>query len=64
MLDRGLAVIAMALLIVFLGIVVTFVKEIDLTVVCVLVVLMAIYEIWVDVRTSGNGKGNGRPSGE
>ena len=62
MLDRLLAAIAVLLLIAFLGIVVVFVKEIDLTVVIVLVVAMTIHQIWVELRanTSGNGRSTKR----
>ena len=61
MLDRILVTIAMALLIAFLGTVVVFVKEIDLTMVIALVVAMAIYEIWTELnrRRNGDGRGSG-----
>ena len=62
MLDKVLVTIAMLLLITFLGIIVVFVKEIDLAVVVVLVVAMAIYEVWYDLRAIS--KRNRRSSGK
>lgn len=49
MLDRVLGVIALALLIAFMGVVVWFIGVPDLTVIVVAVLLMAIYDFWRDL---------------
>lgn len=50
MLDRMLAVLSLALLFAFLLIAIGFVKEVDLTIVVVIVLLMAAREFWVELR--------------
>ena len=54
MLDYVLAAISLILLAVFLGIVVFFVKEPDLTIVCVVGVLLCAFDFWRTLRQSGN----------
>ncbi len=61
MLDYVLATISLILLASFLGIVVFFVKEPDLTIVCVAGVLLCAFDFWRTLRqrgseTSGNGQ--------
>jgi hypothetical protein len=55
MLDRILAFLAMLLLVAFLSVVVVFVKEIDLTVVIVLGLLIGIFDFWTTLRAKNNG---------
>lgn len=57
MLDRILAGLALGLLVAFLLIAVGFVKEVDLTIVTVIVVLMAAREFWVELRGIGRSSG-------
>ena len=56
MIDKLLAVISMACLAGFIGILVYFVGEVDLGIVCVLVVLMAFYDFFFHNRRRRNGK--------
>ena len=60
MLDKVLATLAVLLLIAFLGIVVVFVREYDLAVVIVLVLAMAIHEIWHELRAAAKGRNGSR----
>lgn len=55
MLDKILATISLLMLIAFMGTVIGFVKEINLTVVVVIVLAMAIYDFW---RTLKRGHGS------
>lgn len=55
MLDKILATISLAMLIAFMGTVIGFVKEINLTVVVVIVLAMAVYDFW---RTLKRGHGS------
>ena len=55
-LDRILAVFSVSLLAAFLAIVMWFVREVDLTVVCVVGILMCAYDFWRTVKAPG---GNG-----
>lgn len=48
--DKIMAVLALATMIAFLGVVVWFVPEIDLAAVIVLVSLLAIYDFWQTLR--------------
>jgi hypothetical protein len=48
--DRILAVVSMAALIAFLGILVFFVNRLDLTIVVVVVVIMAGYDFYRELR--------------
>jgi hypothetical protein len=58
MTDKIMAFIALATLIVFLGVVAWFVPEIDLIAVIALVSLFAIYDFWQQLRAKGkNGDG-------
>ncbi|MGI9412320.1 MAG: hypothetical protein ACR2PM_01530 [Hyphomicrobiales bacterium] len=57
-LDRALAAFSVLLLAGFLSIVVWFVKEVDLTIVCVVGVLMCAYDFWRTLRAPDQG-GNG-----
>lgn len=47
MLDKILATISLLALISFMGIVVVYVKELDLTIVIVVVLIMATYDFWI-----------------
>jgi hypothetical protein len=58
--DRALAVISIALLIAFVSIVVWYVGRTNLTVVVVLVMAMAIYDFWRELRTQGKPKARGK----
>lgn len=51
MVDKLLALISMACLVGFVGILAYFVAEPDLTIVCVLVVLMALYDFFIHNRS-------------
>lgn len=46
MLDKVLAGISIVLFLGFMGIVVVFVKEVDLTIIVVVVLMMAVYDFW------------------
>jgi len=58
MLDRVFASLAMILLILFLGVVVVFVKEIDLTVVIVLSLIVGIVDFWRMLSISDDSSAN------
>lgn len=61
MLDYVLAAISLILLAAFLGIVVFFVKEPDLTIVCTVGVLMCAFDFWRTLRQGGKeSSGNGQ----
>jgi hypothetical protein len=47
MLDKALAVIAIASLIAFMGVLITYIREIDLTVVSIVVLIMAAYDFYL-----------------
>ena len=47
MLDKALATIAIACLIAFVSVLITYVEEIDLTIVSVVVLLMAAYDFFL-----------------
>jgi hypothetical protein len=47
MLDKALATIALASLIVFVGVLITYIDEIDLTIVSVVVLIMAAYDFFL-----------------
>jgi ABC-type antimicrobial peptide transport system permease subunit len=47
MLDKVLATIALASLIVFVGVLITYIDEIDLTIVSVVVLIMAAYDFFL-----------------
>lgn len=47
MLDKVLATIALASLIVFIGVLITYIDEIDLTIVSVVVLIMAAYDFFL-----------------
>lgn len=59
MTDRLLATLSMAALIAFLGIVVVFVKEIDLGLIVILCLAIGIYDFWTDLRTRNDDGPNG-----
>jgi len=64
MLDKLLAGLSMIALILFLGIIIWFVREPDLTLIIVIPVGIAIYAVWTSFREkpdNGNG-GNGKPA--
>ncbi len=63
MLDRVLAVLSMAGLIAFTGVVVVFVREPDLTVVVVLCLLMGVYDFWTTLRARTGAGGKENPDG-
>ncbi len=54
MLDRVFAAISMLGVIAFVGVVMWFVREPDLIIVCVLVIGIAIIFIWQDLKSAGN----------
>jgi hypothetical protein len=56
MFDRILAILSIALLIGFMAIVVWYVGRMNLTAVVVLVLAMAIYDFWRELRTQGKPK--------
>jgi hypothetical protein len=62
MLDKLLAALSMMALILFLGIVIWFVREPDLTLIIVIPVGIAIYAVWTSFREKSNGD-NGSPTG-
>ena len=47
LIDKALAILAMLLVIAFLGILVWWVQEPDLIIVVVIVIVMAIYDFWL-----------------
>ena len=47
MLDKALAAIAIAALIGFMGVLITYVREVDLTVVSIVVLIMAAYDFYL-----------------
>lgn len=49
--DRVLAVLSMAMFIGFAGIVAYFVNETELWVVLIIVILMAMYDFWTELRS-------------
>lgn len=57
MMDKIFAAISLITLIAFVGVVVGFVREVDLAIVIVVVVLMATYDFW---KTLWGGNGNGK----
>lgn len=52
MLDKSLAAISIVLFLGFMGIVIYFVKELDLTIIVVAVLMMAIYDFWRATRNN------------
>jgi len=62
MLDKLLATLSMAGLILFLGIIIWFVREPDLFLVIVIPVAIAIYCVWNSFTEKPNGD-NGKPAG-
>jgi hypothetical protein len=48
--DRILAAVSLLALIAFLGVLITFVKRIDLSVVVVVVIVMAVYDFYRELR--------------
>jgi uncharacterized membrane protein len=54
MLDKIIAGVSLLALVCFLGIVISFVTEPDLWVVIIIVVYIAIYFIWREVREGGS----------
>jgi hypothetical protein len=61
MLDRVLAFLSMLLLVLFLGVIVVFVKEIDLTVVLVLSVIVGIVDFWGQLHPKDEPANDGKP---
>jgi hypothetical protein len=59
MIDKVLAVLSLSALLVFTGIVVVFVRELDLAVVIVICLLIGAYDFWATLRKRKNGSGNG-----
>ena len=59
MIDKIMAIMGLATLIAFLGVVVAFVPELDLIVVVVFVSALAIYDFWSALRAQGNGDRKG-----
>ena len=55
MTDKIMAFLALATMIVFLGVVAWFVPDIDLILVIAFVSLLAIYDFWRSLREKGNG---------
>jgi len=55
--DKMLAALAVCLFLVFLGIVIWFVREIDLIVVTLVVAGLAIYDFWLESRQQGGASG-------
>ncbi len=55
MTDKIMAFLALATMIVFLGVVAWFVPEIDLIIVIAFVSLLALYDFWQQLRRNGNG---------
>ncbi len=53
MTDKIMAVVALATMIAFLGVVAWFVPDIDLIAVIALVSLLAIYDFWESLRSKG-----------
>lgn len=51
MVDKILAALSLALLVSFLGVVVVFVREVDLTIVISLGIGLATYDLWTSTRT-------------
>ena len=58
MMDRVLASISMAALVAFIGIVVVFVKEIDLALIVILCLAIGIHSFWTDLRGKNNNNAN------
>lgn len=58
MTDKIMAILALATMIVFLGVVAWFVPDIDLIIVIALVSLLAIYDFWQSLRSKGADNGN------
>lgn len=58
MLDKALAAISIALFLGFMGIVIYFVKEVDLTLIVVAVLIMAVYDFWGATRQNGKKENN------
>lgn len=61
MLDVVLAVFSLALLTLFMGIVVWYIAVPDLTIIVVLVLLLAAYDFWRELRKPKNGRPDGEP---
>ena len=61
MTDRVLAAVAVLLFAGFLAFLVFFVREIDLTAVIVLVVILAVHQIWHEVRSGADGSSDEQP---
>ena len=58
MADKVFAAISLALLIAFLGVVVAFVREIDLAIVILLGIGLASYDFWVSIFQNGDNAGS------
>ena len=58
MIDKIMAVVALATMITFLGVVAWFVPDIDLILVITFVSLLAIYDFWRALRHRNNGDGS------
>jgi len=54
MIDRIFAVIGLALLFAFSGVLLWSVPELDLSIVLIVVLAMAVYEFWSSLRQSNN----------
>lgn len=59
MTDKIMAILALATMIAFLGVVVVFVPEVDLIIVVLIVSAMAIYDFWQSLRNGRNNGGKG-----
>ena len=60
MLDRMLAIFSLLLMAGFLSIVMWFVKEVDLTIVCIVGILLCAYDFWRTLWQSGDQKAGDR----
>ncbi len=58
MTDKIMAILALATMIAFLGVVAWFVPDIDLIIVIGVVSLLAIYDFWHTLRNSGSNGGS------
>ncbi len=59
MMDKIFAAFSLIMLFAFVGVVLGFVAEVDLTIVVVIVLLMATFDFWKTLWR-GNGNGNGK----
>ena len=62
MIDKVLAVLSLSALAAFTGVVIVFVRELDLAVVIVICLLIGAYDFWATFRDRKNGSGNSRKS--